>query len=152
MVKKYFPALVAALLAFVAFGANAGLGRINPEEQAFRNNNGEYLTIKSNGNAEAYSAVISAIEKSGYYATSNDTVAGTRIDRWCKVDIIYRDWKILGECYTPHIWRGVAVRDYLDWSHHSEVTQMVAKLRDNHQRATKALNKGQTKVLFVPTY
>ncbi len=154
---KFFSALVAALLAFVAFGANAGLGRVNPDEQAFVKD-GEYLTIKSYGNTEAYSAVVEAILRASYRTTSNNELEpGTKTDTWCRVDV-YRDRQILGECYTPHMGRGVAVRDHLVWteqefkSDYSGVPAMVTKIRDDHRRATRVLNQKPAQVLFVPTF
>ncbi len=141
--SKLISALITALLAFAAFSVHAGLGRINPEEQAFRNNDGEYLIVKSNGNIDAYVAVTTAIIKAGYYTTSG-IEPGTKTDTWCKVNV-YQERQILGECYTPRMGFGISVRDDLAWTReqfkgdYSGVVTMIAKIRNEHRRASAFL-------------
>lgn len=138
-----FKSLFIAALAIISASALA-----QPVQQFFVNNDGEYLVVESRDNNTAFPAVVAAIKKAGYRLNTSDGIKpGTKTDTWCKVDV-YQARQILGECYTPYrpgIAREVLVRDRLTWSQHSfqgdysGVAPMIAKIRDEHRRASAVL-------------
>jgi uncharacterized protein YdeI (BOF family) len=114
-------------------------------EKMVINKDGEILIIESRDNNTAFPAVVAAIEKAGYARRQTvDMAPGTKMDTWCKVDV-YLARQIIGECYTPRMGHGVSVRDHLEWSQHSfkgdysGVPTMIAKIRDEHRRASTTL-------------
>jgi hypothetical protein len=153
--NKFFSTLAASLM-FVGFSVNAadlgGTATANasvpgiPLSQTFLNKDGEVVFVESRENNTAFPAVVAVIEKAGYRrSTSGDMEPGTKTDTWCRVDV-YLARQILGECYTPQMGHGIAVRNHLTWSQHSfkgdysAVPAMVAQIRDEHRRASAALS------------
>lgn len=116
--------------------------------QTYINNEGEYLIVESRDTADsnqAFPAVVAAIEKAGYRRNLTGRIApGSKTDTWCKVDV-YMQRQILGECYTPQMGHGISVRNHLAWTQqefkadYSGVPTMIAKIRDEHRRASAAL-------------
>lgn len=141
-----------------AFALLSGTAMAQHVEKMVINKDGEILIIESRDNNSAFPAVVAAIEKAGYARRQTvDMAPGTKMDTWCRVDV-YMERQVIGECYTPQIGYRLSVSDQLSWTlqefkgDYSGVATMIARIRNDHRRATKALSQGQTKVLFVPTF
>lgn len=140
--NKFATFLAAAILSTAAMAQTAS------QQQSFVNKDGEYLFVESRDTADsnqAFPAVVAAIEKAGYRrATSGNIEPGTKTDTWCKVDV-YMQRQILGECYAPQMGHGLSVRNHLAWTQqdfkadYSGVPTMIAKIRDEHRRASTVL-------------
>ena len=156
---KFFSALVAALLSFTAISAHAGLGRLNLEQQVFRDNEGEPLIINNlNGDDEAHSAVTDTMLRSGYRMVDRIIEPGTKMDTWCKIDI-HVAYQILVACYTPaSLDHRITVSKYMTRTQeqfkdgYADVPALVSELRAMHRRAAAALSQRPAQVLFVPTF
>lgn len=146
---KFFSA---ALLSIVVFGAHAGLGRSDHDQQSFRTAEGEYLLVNPKGNAKAYDAMANTLQKTGYSVTAS--IAGIRTDTWCQIDIETVRLVTI-QCYSPpSAIFDLVVRKRIWWptekeGDYAEVPGLVTELRQAHRRATKALNQRPTKALFV---
>lgn len=153
---KFFPTIIAALLSLVTFGAHAA------EENVRQFLGGErYVIVATNFKADSAALkilndVAEALIRAGY-KPRDETKSLSVGDQstWCMVDIkpTITD-RVYCKCYSRTEYPGLIVQD-LVWTTggvYNNVAPTLARLHEQHQRATKALNQGPTKVLFVPTF
>lgn len=154
--SKFLSILVAALLSCIAFNTQAAEENV----RQFLDKE-KYVVVATHFNAgsaalKILNDVAEALIRAGY-KPRDETKSLSVGDQntWCMVDIkpTITD-RVYCRCYSRNEYPGLIVQD-LVWTTgdvYNNVAPTLARLYEQHQRATKALSQGQTKVLFVPTF